>query len=223
MGTHLRNTVLLGIVLPALAYLTVHFTVFNGVPAPTPSPIDVLGIDPSAIDPDTLSARAAERMGVRSRQPATELVAIIITASWCKANGVEGFHESVAKIPQLLEAHIANRHDVLKRVIGIAIDPDVRTGVDHLLDLAQFDEIISGGDWLNTATEKYLWGTFALGGNIPQVAILQRTVTWTPYSVALEGDQILKTISGPDEIMNWVAQGAPIDGFIEAGYLDNPL
>ncbi len=202
-----RKHALFGILLPAAGYLTFHFIMLARVP---PSPLEELGIDPATINADTLSPRLAKRLGVRTNRAATEIVTVVISATFCVANRVEGFHEAARAIPDLLNAQVADRPHVVTRTVGIALDHDPRAGTEYLFKLARFDEVIAGGSWLNTATEKFLFGTYRWAAEIPQVVILERTVTWSENFASLEGERVLTTIVGADSIMAWVKRGAPV-------------
>lgn len=199
---------LFGMVIPGLGYLAVHFALLDRSPV---SPLAARGLDPSNFDVDTISPSLAKELGLRTKRPATEVVAVVISSTFCRANGFEGFHDAVAEIPSLLEAHVASRPEMVSRVIGISLDHDPETGANYLFGLADFDEVTAGGNWLNTATEKFLWGSFSLQAEIPQIVLLQRTVIWQDESSAvLEQEEVLKTIVGAEEIVEWVAHGAPM-------------
>ena len=136
---------------------------------------------------------------------------MVISARFCRGNRVAGFHEAVAKIPALLRAQVSDRPEVITRVVGVSLDNNAEVGTDYLFRLAEFDEVVAGGSWLNTATEKLLWGSYPLKASIPQVVLLQRTVTWAGGSAAtLEEERVLETYDGADKIVAWVAQGAPV-------------
>ena len=66
-----RRRLLFGVVLPALGYLLVHFTLLD---RRSSSRFEALGIDPTKLNPDTLSPSLAQQLGLRTRKPATELV-----------------------------------------------------------------------------------------------------------------------------------------------------
>lgn len=207
---NIGKQLLFGILLPALGYLAVHYAFLNRPPR---SPLKELGIDAATLNADTLSPRMAKRLGLRSRRPATEIVTVVISATFCVANSVKGFHEAARAIPGLMNAQVANRPEMITRTIGIALDHDPRAGAEYLFRLAEFDEVVSGGNWLNTATEKFLFGTYRWAPAIPQVVIMERTVTWSEAAFPLvEGEKVLATIIGADSIMAWVNRGAPIPG-----------
>lgn len=201
-----RRKLVYGVGLPALVYVLIHFT----VPAPKPqSRLAQLGIDPVTLDLDTISPRLAQMLGLRSKRTAVELVAVIISAQFCAANTVTGFSDAVAAVPGLLQAQVEHESEVVTRVIGISLDTDARTGSDYLFSLAAFDEIIAGGNWLNTATEKFLWAHSGTDVNIPQVLLLERSVTWSDAFPSLGTERVLQRLVGAEEIIEWVNRGAP--------------
>lgn len=201
-----RRNVLYGIALPAVGYILIHYAVFERRQL---SPFERLGIDPATIDLDTISPKLAQQLGLRSKLPATELVVVLISAGFCSANSVAGFNEAVGAIRELLQTQVNDQPTVVTRMIGISLDTDARTGSEYLLGLAQFDEIIAGGNWLNTATEKFLWTDTPEDVNIPQIVILQRSIRWSGAFPDLGTELVLKRIVGPGEIIEWVSRGAP--------------
>lgn len=205
-----RSTLLAGVLAPAMLYMAATELGFRGGDvAPTAAELLVAeGIDPLTLDLDTISPRLAARVGLKSRLPATEYVVVLISSSWCLGNEVQGFSEAVASIRALVEDQISDRSDALTRLVGVALDTDPRVGTEYLFSLAAFDEVSAGGEWLNTGTEKYLWGGMPLSGEVPLVAILEREVVWEPYLVSIKRETLLRSIVGAREIVDWVAGGA---------------
>ena len=201
-----KSTLLLGVVLPAVAYLTVRAIFFS----PTPSAFERLGIDPASIDPDTLSPRVAADLGLITRLPTTEYIVLVISSSYCRAAAVEGFADSVRKIRELTRNQLTQRPEAVERMIGVALDRDPWVGADYLETLGRFDEIVTGGIWLNTATEKYLWGKYAIPPETPQVALLERRTRYIDGAMIVEDEHLIWTIAGAAEVMEWVAGGAPL-------------
>lgn len=204
-----RRVLLLGVVLPGTLYLLAHLA-FGG--RSRASAFEALGIDPSKIDADTISPRLAQHLGIRSMRPATELVAVVISADFCAANAFEGFREVIASISRRLSAQFEARPEVVTRIIGISLDSDARRGVRYLADLADFDEVIAGGNWLNTGSEKYLWA-YPSDVNIPQIVILQRVVTWSDKQPNVEDERVLSRIVGAQGIIEWAGRGMPVTLF----------
>lgn len=201
-----RSTVLLGVVLPAVAYLVARAVFFS----PMPTAFERLGIDPASIDPDTLPPRTAADLGLITRLPTTEYVVLVISSSICPAAATEGFDDSVRMIRQLVRGQLAQRPEAVERMIGVALDRDPWVGADYLETLGGFDEIIAGGTWLNTATEKYLWGAHTISPETPQVVLLERRTRYVDGAMLVEDEHLLRAIPGASEIMEWVAGGAAL-------------
>lgn len=207
-----RSALLWGVAVPAVVYITVHFGFLAHEPT---TRFEEFGINPDSIDVevmlDTISPQRAHMLGLVSRRPATEVIAVVLSASFCGANEFEGFRDAIERLPGLLEDRTSHLPDVITRTVGVAIDPDAMTGASYLAELASFDEIIAGGSWLNTATEKYLWeDRVAVTAGIPQIIIVSRTVTWLEGSVLVEGEKVQSIMRGADEIVEWVDGGAPV-------------
>jgi hypothetical protein len=203
--------VLLGVFLPGTVYLVGFRSALKGNGS---SLAERLNIDIDTFDvetfQDTLSPATAKRLGLISLHPATEIIVVVVTSTGCAASHDPGLTNAVRKLRPLLEAAYAHRPDVVVRMVGVALDWDVRAGVDHLMDLADFDEVVSGGNRLNTATEKYLWGPYALGGGTPQVLILNREIRWSPTGLEVGEEELLLLRRGPAEIATWVDAGAAL-------------
>jgi hypothetical protein len=145
-----------------------------------------------------------------STHPTTELVVVVVTSTGCSASHDPAFREAVGRIRPLLEAAYSHRPEVVVRMVGLALDWNVRGGVEHLMGLTDFDEVVSGGNRLNTATEKYLWGHHALGGGTPQLLVLNREIRWSPEGLDIGKEETLLLRRGPAEIAFWVEEGAPL-------------
>lgn len=110
-----------------------------------------------------------------------------------------------------LDAHFEHRGEIIVRTVGVGLDWDIKAGVEHLRELTEFDEITVGGNRLNVASEKYLWGEPRLGGGTPQLLLLERRVTWSDQGVLLESERLLDVIVGPTNIADWVNDGANVE------------
>jgi hypothetical protein len=211
--TRLLITLLFGIVLPAGLYL--GFMSLNAAGSRPSSLLERLGIDPDTFDvalfEDTVSPRTAWRLGLVSRTPSTEIVVVVVTSSACAASRRPELAESVRLVPHLLDQQFALQSDVVIRMVGVALDWSIRSGYDHLLTMGAFDEIIIGGNRVNVAAEKYLWGSYGLGGGTPQLLILCRTVDMRQPSITVEGEQLLLALQGTTAIQDWVLRGAVLD------------
>ena len=95
-------------------------------------------------------------------------------------------------------------------VMGVALDWKVQDGIDYLRSLGEFDEIATGSNWGNLAAISYIWHQPSGRSVVPQVLIYQRTVTPQQSTIAFGPEQELARFVGTDEIINWVARGAPM-------------
>ncbi|WP_425153936.1 hypothetical protein [Candidatus Palauibacter sp.] len=206
--------VLLGVVLPAAAYVVVHrlFLAQPASPATVSARLDSLGIDPATINPDTLSPRLAKTVSLVTRKPVHEYVVVVISSNQCRASEIAGFNASVNDIRRLVDGQLAHRPEAVTRMVGVALDEDPKVGADYLSRLGNFDEIVAGSGWFNLGTEKYLWGSYNLRATTPQVVLFERTVRYVENGVLVSDERVIRAISGAQQIIEWVGAGAP---FIE--------
>ena len=113
-------------------------------------------------------------------------------------------------IRKLIRGQLAQRPEAVERMVGLALDRDPWVGADYLETLGGFDEIVTGGIWLNTATEKYLWGEYTISPETPQVALLERRTRYIDGVLVVEDEHLIWTIAGAAGIMEWVAGGAAL-------------
>lgn len=201
-----RRGLLLGVALPAVAYVVVKTYLL----VPPASPFDRLGLDPASINPDTLSPQMARELGLISNVPTTEYIILVISSSTCLASSTRGFDDAVRRIPELAREQLTGQPEAVARTIGVALDQDPGQGVKYLSTLGEFDELVAGGGWLNTATEKYLWGVHALDALTPQVVLLRRRVRYLDGRPVVEGETVTRAINGAVDVMDWVSEGAPL-------------
>lgn len=204
----LAQMIALGVVLPGATYLVASTLVRPNEKAT----LEELGIDPKTTDLADLSPQVAKKLGLISQQPTRELIAVLITSSRCDANNIDGFRSAVSAIPELMSEQVASQPDALVRFIGIATDANAKAGAEYLLELADFDEMTAGGTWLNNATEKYLWsGSTRVEGYVPEIILLERTVTWSSNAVVIQNERVIGVVKGANAIIEWVKDGAPIE------------
>jgi hypothetical protein len=207
------STVFWGVLVPGSLYLI--FVTFASSKYRSAPLIEQLGIDPDtfnvALFYDTLSPKRANQLGLISRHPATELVVVVISSSGCIASRDPEFQKAVRRLPMLLNDKFTDNPEMVIRLVGVALDWDVNKGIEHITKMAEFDEVIAGGNRLNVATEKFLWGEPRLGGGTPQLIVLQRSVHWGESGVVVGDERVLHHLAGPQNIAEWVRGGAPLD------------
>lgn len=113
-------TMVLGICIPAVGYLS--FTERDDRPR---SFVAVMDIDPDTFDvetfQDTLSPRTAWRHGLRSRHPATEVVAVVVTSSGCIGSQAPEFHRAIGALRETLDANFEHRGAIIVRTVGVGL------------------------------------------------------------------------------------------------------
>lgn len=139
-----------------------------------------------------------------------ELALVYIGASRCAAANREDLPETIKQLKLLIQekAETNNRNFV---AIGIARDWIVNAGVKHLKKFGTFDEIMTGRNWLNIGTLKYLYEDIPGLAATPQVLVVDRVVDGLEapaYSIRNEVLMVRKT--GPKRIQQWLEQGAPM-------------
>lgn len=80
----------------------------------------------------------------------TQLIAVVITASFCIGTKYEGFHDAIPKLQQILRDR-AGEAGVQFATIGVSLDWSLADGLNHLSNLATFDEVSAGRNWLNSS------------------------------------------------------------------------
>lgn len=113
---------------------------------------------------------------------------------------------------------VAARADSAKvgyTTIGASVAWGAQRGVEHLAEIAEFDEISAGSSWLNSLGIKYFWRDVPGAPATPQVLVLLREIK-APLAdqggglLEVSDEQLLARKVGLPEIERWVALGAPI-------------
>lgn len=137
------------------------------------------------------------------------LEAVFIGATFCGALDKDGFREAVEQM-KLLLAERAAAKGANFAVTGVALDWSVEDGVKFLHSFGEFDEIVAGRNWLNSAAVRYMWDAIPGDAVVPQVIVTQRSVTVGREIISVGDERLLARKLGATEIMRWVEQGAPI-------------
>src|SRR5690242_2199636 len=90
-----------------------------------------------------------------------------------------------------------------------ANDWKVPKAISFVEPLGAFDQLILGGNWTNLAIERYVWRDPEGMPAMPQILIVERTVT-TGSRVSFSEPKVLRRVMGGKEIPAWVELGAPI-------------
>jgi hypothetical protein len=142
--------------------------------------------------------------------PRTETLTVIISSSTCKAGQTPGYRQAVDLAVELVGKQ-AREAGTRHRVLGIAVEYDLEAGFNHLQSLSDgFHEVVVGGNWLNSGTEKFIWGNLGEVPGLPQILVVSRTVVQGESTFSVQDEELIFRLVGADQIMAWVDGGAPI-------------
>lgn len=140
-----------------------------------------------------------------------QLVAIYVGSSRC---GPSNAPESMSGTAQAFDA-IRGR-SVAKGfgfvTIGIAREFDPQSGLHHLAQVYNFDEVSSGQSHLNQASIRFISRDHAGFAATPQIIVVERRLKklgWSIDDVDFD-ERVLVRKTGVGEIMRWVKAGTPI-------------
>jgi hypothetical protein len=138
-----------------------------------------------------------------------EIVAVYIGAEDCGACHAPEVKDGVRRMKTLVQAQ-ALKSGAAFSVIGVASDWDQKVAAAFLTDVLPFDQVVLGGNWTNLGIENFIWRDPKGHAGMPQVIILERTVTTDRAGMKFSEPRILRRLLGMKEIPEWVAKGAPI-------------
>jgi hypothetical protein len=92
--------------------------------------------------------------------------------------------------------------------VGVALDWHPTAGVALLQPIEEFDEIIVGNNWTNSAAQQFIWADTSAAPGLPQVVLVQRKVTPGADRIAITDQRVISRLVGAGQIQAWVAQGA---------------
>jgi hypothetical protein len=134
---------------------------------------------------------------------------ILIGSSACGAHRNEILRAAVETAKQSLAERYTGEGQQFVSA-GVAIDWRVEDGIDFLAAFGEFDEIIVGGNWLNSGAIRYIWRDFPGESAVPQVVVVKRSVTVSSATISVGEEELLARLAGAEQITKWVDLGAPI-------------
>ena len=137
-----------------------------------------------------------------------ELIAVYVGAKTCGPCLQPATKSAIVHMKELLSA-LAAAHGYAFSAVGVSTDWSTAEGIAFLRDNGPFDQIVVGGNWTNLAVEHYIWRDSSAVPAMPQVVVLERTVT-TGRRMEFSAPRVLHRVLGGDEIPKWVNAGAPI-------------
>jgi hypothetical protein len=137
-----------------------------------------------------------------------EVVAIYFGANSCGPCHTPAVKEAVVRMKELVGTR-ARTAGAAFSVIGVANDWDQSVAATFLAAVGPFDQVVIGGNWTNLAIERFVWRDPNGIPAMPQILIIDRTVT-PGTSITFSEPRVLRRIVGGDSIPAWVARGASI-------------
>ena len=193
LGTGTAVWLLLGIVLLGSA-LQARATARAPTPAASPRP-------------DSAKLRGGYVPNYELRN-GTEVVLVLLGASFCGAQHKPGFAQAVEDAKQRVRQQAAARGAQF-RAVAVSLDWDPEEAMEFLAGFGAFDEISVGSNWLNEGAQRYIWRDFPSDPVVPQIVVIERQVETVP-GVKTQGERLLQRVQGSDPVIEWVRAGARI-------------
>jgi hypothetical protein len=168
----------------------------------------LLGVLASAVLVSSVGAQASGYTPSQKMPNGKEIVAIYVGAHSCGPCHSPAVKEAVKQMKSLLATQ-ARQANAAFSVVGVANDWDQKLATAVLADVGPFDQVAIGGNWTNLAIERFVWSDSAGNPAMPQVLVIERTVT-AGRRVTFTEPRVLRRLVGADAIPAWVAKGAPI-------------
>ena len=150
----------------------------------------------------------------------THLIAFVITASDCGWSKLPATMQAVGSLRAKLRSTYGGSY-ALVSVVGVVLDKDVQAGLRFVSTLGEgspdgaFDQLIVGGSWLNEQVVRLVWRERMAQAASPQVLVIERPVNTDSYlsasRIGVQNDRVLVNPIGSAEIVQWIAQGMPLD------------
>jgi hypothetical protein len=138
-----------------------------------------------------------------------QVVALYFGAKWCKPCGEPEVKSAIRQMKLLVAAQAKDSNAVVSAII-VAFDRNLSDALTFIEENGAFDEYVIGNDITSLAAERFLWGDSLAQKGVPQVIVIERTVTTVRnVGIAFSPHRVLTRVFGND-IVKWVQRGAPI-------------
>jgi hypothetical protein len=150
--------------------------------------------------------RNASPTRIANLKTGDEILLVFIGGSFCNGTKQPGLKEAVAQLNSDLRERVRAQGKTFVSV-GVAMDWSVAEGVDFLLSFGQFDELVVGRNWLNSAVVRYVWRDTPGSAALPQLVVVTRHVNVGGSIIDVGSERLLTRKLGADEIIAWARQG----------------
>jgi hypothetical protein len=130
-----------------------------------------------------------------------EVVLVFIASSSCPGAKDPRLPEALADIQNHLRREAGEQGSTFVS-IGVSLDWDIEKGIKLLRRFGAFDEIAVGRSWMNGAALKYIWEDLPGAASIPQVLLVERTVT-QDRAIFVGGERVRFRKVGAEAIVRW--------------------
>ena len=156
----------------------------------------------------SLAAQQATYVPSQELPNGKEIVAVYLGANSCGPCHTPAVKDAVIHMKELIRLQ-AQKSGAAFSVIGVANDWDQSLAAAFLAPVGPFDQVALGGNWTNIAVEHLVWRDPKGNPAMPQILIIERTVS-TGARITFSEPRVLRRVIGGDSIPAWVAKGAPI-------------
>jgi hypothetical protein len=95
-------------------------------------------------------------------------------------------------------------------VVGVLIGENKPTAERFLANFGDFDEVVIGRGWLNSAAVSLMWRDAPGEASVPQLVIISRHIGLNNSQLLISPDRLLVRLHGSDNILRWLAAGRPL-------------
>lgn len=124
------------------------------------------------------------------------------------ANSDTALTFAIRRAHAVIKDRSKNEH-LLFSSIGISDTWNTDSGVVQLSEIAKFDEIIVGRNWLNTGVAAYI-NSFGAQAAVPQVIIVTENIDTEKVPHVYSSRREVARLVGRRELEEWLASGAPL-------------
>jgi len=137
-----------------------------------------------------------------------DLLLIYVGASNCRWSNMPELRAAVrSAVTQVSQE--AKRMGLAFAAVGVARDWSVRNGLEHLRNIANFDEVVSGDGRYNLGLERYVYGPLGGEAATPQVVVVERRARSKNVLDDVK-EHVLVRYIGLQRIVRWSELGAPL-------------
>ncbi|MGI8495966.1 MAG: hypothetical protein ACR2OG_00040 [Gemmatimonadaceae bacterium] len=138
-----------------------------------------------------------------------EILVVFIASSSCQGVKRADLRNAVRQMTKLVKEQGRTKHI---STLGVSVDWLPQKGISFLNQIGDFDQVAAGHNWINEGAVKFLWNDSVAEQPIPQVLVIERTISVSEHRVAVTDEHVIRREVGPIQIRDWVAAGMPVNG-----------